>query len=142
MQEAYFVRGTHFPARGAQLAANQNRERSTATHGASTHRIDGAGADGGAKSSGGVEPGPSNDHGGDGACIDQVVVRTAPPRPSARDKDAVSHRVVNERRLPKPPKSQHWVWKHFTVCAKEALVNIAVCRICEANGDVDNAAFY
>ena len=28
------------------------------------------------------------------------------------------------------------------VCAKEALVNIAVCRICEANGDVDNAAFY
>ena len=25
------------------------------------------------------------------------------------------------------------------VYAKEALVNIAVCRICEANGDVDNA---
>ena len=65
--------------------------------------IDGAGADGSAEGAGGVEPGPSNDHGGCGACIDQVVVPTAPPRPSARDKDAVRHRVVNERRLPEPP---------------------------------------
>ena len=39
--------------------------------------IDGAGADGSAESAGGVEPGPSNDHGGDGTCIDQVVVPTA-----------------------------------------------------------------
>ena len=46
--------------------------------------------------------------------------------PSARDKAAVRHRVVNERRLSKPRKSQHWVWKHFTVYAKEALVTIAV----------------
>ena len=75
--------------------------------------IDGAGADGNAEGAGGVEPGPSNDRGGDRACIDQVVVPTVPPRPSARDKDAVCHRVVNERRLPKPPKSQHCVWKHF-----------------------------
>ena len=77
--------------------------------------IDGAGADDSAEGAGGVEPGPSNDHGGDEARIDQVVVPTARPRPSARDKDAVRHRVVNERRLPKPPKSQHWVWKHFMV---------------------------
>ena len=34
--------------------------------------IDGARADGSAEGAGGVEPGPSNDHGGDGACIDQV----------------------------------------------------------------------
>ena len=47
----------------------------------------------------------------------------------ARDKDAVRHRVVNERRLPKPPKSQHWVSKHLMVHAKEALVSIAVCII-------------
>ena len=40
--------------------------------------IDGAGADGSAEGAGGVEPGPSNDHGGDGACIDQVVVPTTP----------------------------------------------------------------
>ena len=39
--------------------------------------IDGAGTDGSAEGAGGVEPGPSNDHGGDGACIDQVVVPTA-----------------------------------------------------------------
>ena len=39
-----------------------------------------------------------------------------PPRPSARDKDAVSHRVVNERRLIKPPKSQHWVETFYGVC--------------------------
>ena len=65
--------------------------------------IDGAGADDSAEGAGGVEPGPSNDHGGDEARIDQVVVPTARPRPSARDKDAVRHRVVNERRLPKPP---------------------------------------
>ena len=65
--------------------------------------------------------------GGCGACIDQVVVPTAPPRPSARDIDAVGNRVVNERWLPKHPKSQHWVCKHFMVYAKDALVNIAVC---------------
>ena len=43
------------------------------------------------------------------------------------DGNAIRHRVVNECRLLTPPKSQHWVWKHFTVYAKEALVNIAVC---------------
>ena len=43
--------------------------------------IDGAGADGSAESAGGVEPGPSNNHGGDGACIDLVVVPTAPTGP-------------------------------------------------------------
>ena len=89
--------------------------------------IDGAGADGSAEGAGGVEPGPLNDHGGDGACIDQVVVSAAPPRPSASDKDAVRHLVVNKRRLPKPPKFQHWVRKHFMVYAKEAPANIAVC---------------
>ena len=68
--------------------------------------IGGAGADGSAEGAGGVEPGPSNDHGGCGACMDQVVVPTAPPRPSACH-EAVRHRVVNERRLAKPPKSQH-----------------------------------
>ena len=91
--------------------------------------IDGAGADGSAEGAGGVEPGPSNDHGGCGDGIDKVLVPTAPPRPSARDEDAVHQRVLNERRLPKPPKSQHWVWKYFMVYAKEALVNIAVCTI-------------
>ena len=54
------------------------------------------------KGAGGVEPGPSDDHGGDGACNDQVVVPTAPPRPSARDKDAARYRVVNEPRLSNP----------------------------------------
>ena len=94
------------------------------------HRpIDGAGADGSAEGAGGAEPGPSNDHGGNRACIDQVVVPTAPPRSSARDKDAVRHRVVNERRVLKHPKAQHWVWKHFMVYTKEALVNIDVCII-------------
>ena len=62
--------------------------------------IDGAGADGSAEGAGGGEPGPSNGHGCDGARIDQVVVPTTPPRPSARDKDAVRRRLVNERRLP------------------------------------------
>ena len=71
--------------------------------------IDGVGPDGSAEGADGVEPGPSNDHGGCGAFIDQVVVPTAPPRPSARDKAAVHHREVNERRRSKPPKSQRWV---------------------------------
>ena len=39
--------------------------------------IDGAGAGGSAEGAGGVEPGPSNDHGGCGACIDLVIVPTA-----------------------------------------------------------------
>ena len=43
----------------------------------------------------GVESGLSNDYGGDGDCVDQVVELTAPPRPGARDKDAVRHRVVD-----------------------------------------------
>ena len=49
-----------------------------------THRpiaIDGAGDDGSAEGAGGVERGTSNDHGGCGACIDQVVVPTASPGP-------------------------------------------------------------
>ena len=37
--------------------------------------------------------------------------------------NAVCHRVVNERRLPKPLKSQHRVWKNFMVYTKEALFN-------------------
>ena len=56
--------------------------------------IDGAGADGSAEGAGGVKPGQSKDHGGDGTCIDRVVVPTTPPRPSALDKDAVHHRVT------------------------------------------------
>ena len=58
-----------------------------------------------------------------------VVVPTAFSRPSAHGKDAVRHRVVNERRVLKHPKAQHWVWKHFMVYTKEALVNIDVCII-------------
>ena len=63
-----------------------------------------AGANGSDKGAGGVELGPSNDHGGDGARVDQVVVPTASPRPRARDKDAVHpvrHRGVNERPSPR-----------------------------------------
>ena len=45
--------------------------------------IDGAGAYGSAEGAGGVEPGLSNDRGGEGTCIDQVVVTMAPLRPSA-----------------------------------------------------------
>ena len=77
-----------------------------------THRpiaIDGAGADGCAEGAGGIDPCPSVDHRGCGACIDQVVVPTTPPRPSSRDKYAVRHRVVSEYRPPKPLKSQHWL---------------------------------
>ena len=48
--------------------------------------IDGAGADGSDEVAGGVDPDQLNAYGGDGACIDQMVVPTAPPRPSARDK--------------------------------------------------------
>ena len=75
--------------------------------------IDGAGVDGNAERAGGIKPGPSNDHGCDRASIGQVVVPTAPPFARARGKDAIRHCLVNERRLPKPSKSQHWVWKHF-----------------------------
>eukprot|EP00904_Undaria_pinnatifida_P012881 jgi/Undpi1/8723/HiC_scaffold_25.g11187.m1 len=102
--------------------------------------IDGAGADGRAEGAGTAEPGMSTDHGDDGASDEEVTaVPGAPPKSSARDKAAVRYRVQKERRLSNPLKSQHWVWKFFMVYAKEALVNIAICRICEANGDLDNA---
>ena len=68
--------------------------------------IDRARADGSAEGAGGVGPGPANDDGGCGACIDQVVVPTVPPRPSARDKDEGRYRVVNERRLLIPTEFQ------------------------------------
>lgn len=60
--------------------------------------IDGAGADGSAEGAGGGEPGPSNAHSGDGACIDKLGVPTALllARVPAT-KDAVRHRIVNER---------------------------------------------
>ena len=48
--------------------------------------VNSAGADGSAEGSGAVEHGPSNDHGGNGACIDQVVVPMASPRPNAHFK--------------------------------------------------------
>ena len=40
--------------------------------------IDGAGADGSAEGAGGVDSGPSNDHGSCGACVHQVVVFRLP----------------------------------------------------------------
>ena len=102
--------------------------------------IDGAGADGRAEGAGTAEPGLSTDHGGDGASDEEVTaVPSAPPKSSARDKAAVRYRVQKERRLSKPLKSQHWVWKFFMVYAKEALVNIAIWHICEANGDLEDA---
>ena len=116
------------PRQEPKLAANRERGLLLPLMAHRSIAIDGAGADGSAQGAGGVEPGLSNDHGGCRACIDQVVVPTAPPRPSGCEK-AVRHRVVNERRLSKPPESQHWVWKHFMVYAKEELVTIAVCVI-------------
>ena len=63
----------------------------------------GAGADGGGEGAGGVEPGPSNYHRGGDAAFSRSSCRFdgSSPRPGARDNDAVRHRVVNERRLPK-----------------------------------------
>lgn len=58
--------------------------------------MDGAGADGGVEGAGGLESSPSNDHGDDGACVNQAVVPTAPLCPGTRDNYAVSHGVVNE----------------------------------------------
>ena len=63
-RRACFVRGTPFPATSGGHAC-ANREGSTAAHGASTHRLDGAGADGSAVGADGVGPGPSNYHVGD-----------------------------------------------------------------------------
>ena len=70
--------------------------------------------DGSAEGVGGVEPGPSIDHGGDGARIDQVFVPMF-PRPSARNQDSVRHRVVNESagfpRVSNPSAgSVHFLW--------------------------------
>ena len=70
---------------------------------------------------GDVEPDPSNYRGSDRAYIDQAVVPMAPPRPGAREKDAVRHRALDERRFPKPLKPQHWVWKNFMAHVKEVL---------------------
>lgn len=76
------------------LAANRGGGPTTA-HGVSIH-----GADGSAERADGVQSGSSNAYSGDGAYIDQVfvVVLAAPHRPGGRDKDAVRHRVENERR--------------------------------------------
>lgn len=61
---------------------------------------------------------------------------TSPERP--RKKCVSSPCMANERRLPKPPRYQHWALKHLIAYAKEALVNIDICRIREANRKIDN----
>jgi len=62
--------------------------------------IDGAGTDGSAEGAGGVQSGPSNDHGGDWACIDQGVVPTAPPPSSPeRPRQICSSPPCSERAL-------------------------------------------
>ena len=64
-----------------------------------------AGANGMAEGAGSAEPGLSTDQGSVGASVEQVAVPSAPPRPSARNKEAVRYHVEKGRRLPKPPKS-------------------------------------
>lgn len=52
-----------------------------------------------AVSGGDVKPGPSNVHGGDGPCINQVAVPTAPPSLVACDKFEGRQGAVSERHL-------------------------------------------
>ena len=89
--------------------------------------IDCAGADGCADGAGGVEPGPSNDHGGDGACIDQVDFPTAPPRPSAHDKDGVHHPVCGERApVSQNPQAPHTRFETVYGVCKGGAAHVAI----------------
>ena len=58
--------------------------------------IDCTGADGRAKSAGSAEPDLSTDHGSVRVPVEQAAVSSAPPRPSARHKEAVLYRVEKE----------------------------------------------
>ena len=98
-RKACFVRGTHFPATGAQTRCEHREVYCSA------RRID-------PSPSTVLVPMampkvlttlnlarqmPSNDHGGDGACIDQVVVPTVPRRPSACGSPPCSERAPSSQ---------------------------------------------
>lgn len=58
---------------------------------------------------------------------------------NARDVDTIRYRVLNELRRSKPIRSVCPLWKYFMVYVRDSLPGIAVCRLCEANGDIGDA---
>lgn len=62
--------------------------------------------------------------------------RVTPGSSAPRDEESVRYRVLNESRRSKPARSTCPLWKFFMVYTSESLSGIAVCKLCEANGDL------
>ena len=65
--------------------------------------------------------------------------RVAPGSSAPRDEESIRYRVLNESRRGKPVRSTCPLWKFFMVYTSESLSGIAVCKLCEANGDLGDA---
>ena len=71
------------------------------------------------------------------SCSRQPRVTTGSSAP--RDEESVRYRVLNESRRGKPARSTCPLWKFFMVYTSESLSGIAICKLCEANGDLGDA---
>ena len=58
---------------------------------------------------------------------------------NARDPEMVLYRVKHEQRRSKPLRSNNPLWKFSWSYLKDSLPGIAVCKLCEANGDFADA---
>ena len=89
----------------------------------------------------GVSPGAPNANAEGGDPVSDVVAISGllTTLASARDPEKVLYRVKHEQRRSKPLRSNNPLWKFFMVYLKDSLPGIAVCKLCEANGDFADA---
>ena len=89
----------------------------------------------------GVSPGAPNANAEGGDPIGDVVAIIGPRTTlaSARDPGTVLYRVKHEQRRSKPLRSNNPLQKFFMIYLKDSLPGIAVCKLCEANGDFADA---
>ena len=88
-----------------------------------------------------VSPGApnANAEGGDPVGKDVAIIGPRTTLASVRNRETVLYRVKHEPRRSKPLRSNNPLWKLFMVYLKDSLTGIAVCKLCEANGDFADA---
>ena len=85
----------------------------------------------------GVNPGAPNANAEGGDPVGEVAAFIVPRTTlaSARDPEAVLYCVKHEWRRNKPLRSNNLLRKVFIVYLKDSPPDIAVCKLCAANGD-------
>ncbi|CAN0431672.1 unnamed protein product, partial [Laminaria digitata] len=81
----------------------------------------------------------NNDDDGAGTNSSGRQQRATPGSSAPRDAESTRYRVLNESRRGKPVRSTCPLWQFFMVYTSESLSGIAICKLCEANGDLGDA---